>query len=64
MDAIITDDLWYCVFGYLDDVCVVSDTFENHVKVLVRIANQFKLANLTLYVTKSKFFVRQVNYLN
>jgi len=29
----------------------------------VRIANQFKLANLTLNVTKSKFCAQQVNYL-
>jgi len=59
MYAIIPDDLRYCVFGYLDDLCVVSDSFENHVEVLVRIANQFKLANLTLNVTKSKFCVKE-----
>jgi len=63
MDAVIPDDLRYCVFGYLDDLCFVSDSFENHVKVLVQIANQFKLANLTLNENKSKFCARQANYL-
>jgi len=61
MDAIVPDDLRYCVFGYLNDLCVVSDSFENHVEVFVQIANQFKLANLTLKLTKSKFCVTQVN---
>jgi len=53
IDAIIPDDLRYCVFGYLDSLCVVSDSFENHVEV----------ASLTLNETKSKFCARQVNYL-
>lgn len=63
MDDIIPPDLKHCIFGYLDDVCVVSDTFETHLSLLVRLAEQFKKANLTLNLNKSKFCVTQVNYL-
>lgn len=63
MDEIIPPDLKNCVFGYLDDVCVVSDTFDSHLSILVRLAEQFKKANLTLNIDKSRFCVRKVKYL-
>lgn len=63
MDSIIPADLRHCVFGYLDDLIVVSEDFETHLEILVRIASQFKKANLTLNVSKSKFCVTRVNYL-
>lgn len=63
MDTIIPPDLKHSVFGYLDDVCIVSDTFENHLSILVRLAEQFRKANLTLNIEKSKFCVRRVQYL-
>lgn len=63
MDSIIPPELKHSVFGYLDDVCVVSDSFENHISVLVRLAEQFRKANLTLNLKKSKFCVRRVQYL-
>lgn len=55
MDEIIPPDLRYCVFGYLDDLVIVSEDFPSHIDVLVRIASQFRKANLTLNVSKSKF---------
>lgn len=63
MDQLIPPDLRHCVFGYLDDLVIVSEDFETHLEVLVRIASQFRKANLTLNVTKSKFCVTKVNYL-
>lgn len=63
MDQIIPPDLRHCVFGYLDDLIIVTENFENHLEVLIRIAAQFKKANLTLNVSKSKFCVTKVNYL-
>jgi len=63
MDTLIPPDLRYCVFGYLDDLCIVSEDFSSHLTVLVRIANQFKKANLTLNIAKSHFCVTKVNYL-
>lgn len=63
MDQIIPPELKYCVFGYLDDVCVVSDSIEAHLLVLARLAEQFRKANLTLNLAKSKFCVKQARYL-
>ena len=63
MDSIIPPDLRFCVFGYLDDLCVVSADFSTHITVLVRLADEFKKANLTLNVAKSKFCVTSVKYL-
>ncbi|XP_037827126.1 uncharacterized protein LOC119615120, partial [Lucilia sericata] len=63
MDEIIPPDLRQCVFGYLDDLVIVSEDFETHLEVLVRIASQFRKANLTLNISKSKFCVVKVNYL-
>lgn len=63
MDQIIPPELKYCVFGYLDDLIIISEDFSSHLSVLVRIAEQFRKANLTLNVSKSSFCVTQVKYL-
>lgn len=63
MDQLIPPDLRHCVFGYLDDLVVVSENFTTHLEVLMRLASQFRRANLTLNVSKSKFCVVRVNYL-
>jgi len=41
----------------------VSDTFERHLEVLKIVANQLKIANLTINVEKSHFCLKEVNYL-
>lgn len=63
MDQLIPSDLRHCVFGYLDDLIIVSEDFSTHLSILVRIAEAFRKANLTLNVAKSKFCVTEVNYL-
>lgn len=63
MDQLIPPELRHCVFGYLDDLIIVSEDFPTHLEVLVRISSQFRNANLTLNIYKSKFCVTQVNYL-
>lgn len=63
MDQLIPADLRHCVFGYLDDLVIVSEDFSSHLSVLVRIAGEFKKANLTLNVDKSHFCVTSVKYL-
>lgn len=63
MDMIIPPELKHAVFGYLDDVCIVSESFEEHLSILIRLAQQFKRANLTLNLNKSKFCVKRVQYL-
>lgn len=63
VDELIPADLKTCVFGYLDDVCVVSEDFDTHMSILIRLAEQFRRANLTLNVAKSRFCVTEVEYL-
>jgi len=62
MDTLIPPVLRYCVFGYLEDLFIVSEDFSSHLAVLVRIAYPFKKTNLTL-IAKSHFCVKKVNYL-
>lgn len=63
IDSIIPPELRHSVFGYLDDVCVVSNTFEEHISILMRLAEQFKKCYLTLNIEKSQFCVKGVPYL-
>ncbi|XP_065356057.1 uncharacterized protein LOC135950441 [Calliphora vicina] len=63
MDQLIPPDLRHCVFGYLDDLVIVSEDFQSHLTTLVKIADQFRRANLTLNIAKSAFCVTQVKYL-
>lgn len=63
MDELIPADLRPCVFGYLDDLIIISEDFSTHMTVLVRIAEQFRKANLTLNISKSHFCVTEVRYL-
>lgn len=51
------------VFVYLDDIIVISDTFEEHLEQLREVARRLRTANLSINVTKSKFCVAEVPYL-
>ena len=63
IDRLIPPDLTHCVFGYLDDICIVSENFENHLAILVRLAEKLREANLTLNLRKSSFCVTETKYL-
>lgn len=63
MDRIIPPDLKNCVFGYLDDLIIISEDFPTHISIMVRIAEEFRKANLTLNIDKCQFCVTQVKYL-
>nr|XP_043065612.1 uncharacterized protein LOC122320996 [Drosophila bipectinata] len=63
MDKVIPAALRNEVFVYLDDLLVVSDTFESHLAVLTSVAKHIKQAGLTLNIEKSHFCMRTVKYL-
>lgn len=51
------------VFVYLDDIVVVSSTFEAHLQSLTEVARRLRLANLSINLDKSKFCLRELPYL-
>lgn len=51
------------VFCYLDDVIIISKTFEEHTKLLQRVLDKLTKANLTINLSKCKFFRNQLKYL-
>ena len=50
-------------FAYLDDICVVSETFEEHLKWLEILLRGLADANLEVNMEKSEFCCSQVTYL-
>lgn len=51
------------VFAYLDDIIIVSNDFNSHVSILLRVLSKLKQANLTINLEKSQFFRSQLKYL-
>lgn len=51
------------VFAYLDDVIVVSSTFEEHVALLKSVLKKLQEANLTINLEKCQFFRSELKYL-
>lgn len=52
----------YC-FPYMDDIVIVTDTFERHIEILGKIADRLKMANLTINPKKSLFCYKRLKYL-
>lgn len=50
-------------FPYLDDIVIVTETFEEHVEILSKIADKFRYAGLTISPSKSKFAYKRLKYL-
>lgn len=51
------------VFAYLDDIIIVSNDFNSHVSILLRVLDKLKQANLTINLEKCKFFRSELKYL-
>lgn len=63
MDAVLGYDLEPSVFVYLDDIVIATDSFEEHLRLVKEVARRLKSANLSISLAKSKFCLRQINYL-
>lgn len=50
-------------FAYLDDVIIISSSFEDHVSRLLRVLDKLRQANLTVNFEKCKFFRSELKYL-
>jgi hypothetical protein len=51
------------VFVYIDDIIIVSPTFEQHIFLLVRVLEKLRMANLTISYKKCQFFRNKLKYL-
>jgi transposase InsO family protein len=63
MDMVIGCDLEPFVFVYLDDIIVVTPTFEKHVEVLREMSKRLRAANLTITLEKSEFCKKELVFL-
>lgn len=63
VDTVLGADLEPNVFVYLDDIIVVTSSFEMHVEVLAEIFKRIRAAKLTLNKEKCKFCRPELKYL-
>lgn len=63
MDRVIPQRLRNRVFVYLDDLLIISRTFDEHMELLEDVAQCLEKANLTIGLQKSKFCFRFLRYL-
>lgn len=63
MDIVIPYYMKSHVFVYLDDLLIMSQSFEEHLKHLQDVAIQLRKAGLTINVKKSSFAIPRVKYL-
>lgn len=63
MDAIFGPEMEPNVFVYLDDIIVVNNNFEEHIKTLREVYNRLKNAGLTVNVEKCEFCRKSLKYL-
>lgn len=63
MDIVVPPTLRHQVFIYLDDLLLVSQTFEDHLKLLAEVAHHLRKAGLTLNIAKCKWCLKEVRYL-
>ena len=63
IDSLIGQELEPCAFKYLDDIIIVTETFEEHFEWLERILRIIVEAGLTINRNKSHFCREEVRYL-
>ena len=63
IDQVIGPEMDSYVFSYLDDIIIVTETFEEHVKWLGHVFKRIKEANLSINRGKSVFRQTEIHYL-
>lgn len=63
MDKLFTPDFENKVFYYLDDIVIISKTFDEHITILFKVLSKLKNANITINFNKSQFFRKELKYL-
>lgn len=63
IDKILGADFEPHCFPCMDDIVIVTDTFEKHMEILKKIAERLRMANLTINPKKSLFCYKRLKYL-
>lgn len=63
IDTVLGPELEPNVFVYLDDVVIVTQTFERHIEILEEVFRRLRDANLTVSTKKCRFCLPQMEYL-
>jgi hypothetical protein len=63
MDIAMGHDLEPYVFVYLDDIIIITPTFEKHLEVLGQVSDRLTKANLTISMDKSRFCMSEMKFL-
>lgn len=63
MDQLFGPEFDNNLFCYLDDLIIISDTFEKHLLLLEKVFQQLKSAGLTINLKKSEFCKSRLRYL-
>lgn len=63
MDKVFPSTIRSRIFVYLDDLLVVSNSFEEHLVLLSDVAHRLRNAGLTVNLGKSRFSYKEVKYL-
>lgn len=63
IDSVVGSDLSSNVFVYLDDIIIVSKSFEHHMELLTKILDRLMVAGLTINFQKCNFCRPELKYL-
>ena len=63
MDMVLAGLKWQCLLVYLDDICIFSKTFENHIEFLESTFERLFKYNLKLKPSKCHLFQREFKHL-
>lgn len=63
MTRVLGHDLEPKVYVYLDDIIIVSNSFEEHLELIREVARRLRNAGLTINLQKSKFCQTKIRYL-
>lgn len=63
VDSLFGPEFEQRVFCYLDDIIIVSSTFDEHVSLLLKVLKRLKDANLSINFDKCQFFRDNLKYL-
>ncbi|CAK1594052.1 unnamed protein product [Parnassius mnemosyne] len=63
MDMLFTPEFENKAFCYLDEIVVISETFDEYISLLMKVHEKLSYTNLTINFEKSQFFRKELKYL-